>query len=158
MTEAGQSCSDACKRTLADLAEVERVAAGEYASARGELIVTAPVALGCLHGVPVVTECLLEFLDVDIRLMLSDRVLHLQEDGVDLALPTGTLPDSALKAVNVGTVDRVICGSPDHFAPHDIPDQPGHLANHRCKTATGFRCWTAACPPNGAAASAQIHH
>ena len=138
LTDAGQSYVEACRRILALVAEAEAAASGAFTAARGELTVTAPVVFGRLHVLPVVTEFLRTYPDIDIRLMLADRMLNLQDDHVDLAVRIGTLPDSNLIAVRVAAVSRVVCASPDYLASHGTPVTPEDLAQHACVTFTGL--------------------
>jgi len=138
LTEAGQAYVEACKRILGDVAEAEQAASGEFSSARGELAITAPLVFGRLHVLPVVTEFLQSYPDIDIRLTLADRLLHLQDDHVDLAFRIGALPDSSLMAVKVGAVRRVVCASPAYLANHVAPAEPGDLSRHHCVTFTGL--------------------
>jgi DNA-binding transcriptional LysR family regulator len=91
-TEAGLSYVAALKRILADLAEAERAASGEYKNPTGELIVTAPVGLGRIHVVPILAEFLRAYPDISVRLALGDRIFNLAEDHFDVALRIGTLP------------------------------------------------------------------
>ncbi|PPA04747.1 LysR family transcriptional regulator [Pseudomonas sp. MWU12-2312b] len=134
LTEAGASYVAACRRILEDLAEVERAATGEYASPKGELVVTAPVVFGRLHLVPVIAEFLAHYPEIEINLMLTDRVVHLMEEHCDVAVRIGDLPDSSLMATQVGAVRRVVCASPDYLATHGIPFKPADLAGHACIT------------------------
>ena len=113
LTDAGRDYVVACKRILEDVNEAERAASGEYSAPRGELIVTAPIVFGRLHVLPVTTEFLAAYPEVAVRLVLGDRVVNLLEDQVDLAVRIGELPDSSLIATRVGTIRRVVCGSPD---------------------------------------------
>lgn len=138
LTEAGQAYVAASKRILAAVAEAEEAASGAFTAARGDLNITAPMVFGRLHVVPVVTEFLPIYPDIDIRLTLADRMLHLQDDHVDLALRIGTLPDSSLKAVRVGAVRRVVCASPAYLSRHGTPMQPADLGQHQCVTFTGL--------------------
>lgn len=138
LTEAGQAYVAASKRILAAVAEAEEAASGAFTAARGDLNITAPMVFGRLHVVPVVTEFLRIYPDIDIRLTLADRMLHLQDDHVDLALRIGTLPDSSLKAVRVGAVRRVVCASPAYLSRHGTPMQPADLGQHQCVTFTGL--------------------
>ena len=85
LTDAGRDYLAASRRILDDVAEAERAAAGEYAAPKGELIVTAPLVFGRLHVLPVVVEFIKAYPEVDIRLVLNDRVVSLAEDHVDLA-------------------------------------------------------------------------
>jgi DNA-binding transcriptional LysR family regulator len=101
-TDVGRAYIAAAKRILADVAEAERAAAGEYSAPRGDLSVSAPVALGRLQLQPVVSEFLAAFPEVDVQLSLHDRAVNLLEEHVDVALRIGALADSSLIAVRVG--------------------------------------------------------
>ncbi|AWY40636.1 LysR family transcriptional regulator [Pseudomonas putida] len=134
LTEAGASYVAACRKILEEIGEAERAATGEYASPKGQLVVTAPVVFGRLHLVPVVAEFLAHYPDIEISLMLTDRVVHLMEEHIDVALRIGDLPDSSLKAMQVGAVRRVVCASPDYLATHGEPATPQDLSGHACIT------------------------
>jgi DNA-binding transcriptional LysR family regulator len=134
LTEAGESYLQACRRILDALAEAERGAAGEYHAAQGELVITAPVAMGRMHVVPVAAEFLARHPRVDLRLVLSDRPLNLVDDHLDLALRVAELPDSSLVAVRVGEVRSVVCASPGYLDRHGTPKAPQALAAHDCVT------------------------
>nr|WP_233175738.1 LysR family transcriptional regulator [Dyella sp. ASV24] len=132
LTEAGASYVAACRRILEEISEAERAATGEYVSPKGELVVTAPIVFGRLHLVPVVADFLSHYPQIDIRLVLTDRVMHLMEENIDVAVRIGDMPDSTLMATGVGTVRRVICGSPAYFMTHGVPTNPHDLAGHQC--------------------------
>jgi DNA-binding transcriptional LysR family regulator len=132
LTEAGAAYVAACRRILDDVGEAERIATGEYAAPKGELAVTAPIVFGRLHIVPVVAEFLAQYPAIRIRLLLTDRVVHLMEEQIDVALRIGELPDSTLVASRVGTVRSVVCGSPAYLAQHGVPARPEALAVHDC--------------------------
>jgi DNA-binding transcriptional LysR family regulator len=134
LTEAGASYVAACRRILEDIGEAERTATGEYAAPKGELVVTAPVVFGRLHIVPVVADFLAQYPEIDIRLVLTDRVVHMMDEQVDVAVRIGELPDSALMATRVGTVRRVVCASPAYLATHGAPARPRDLSGHNCIT------------------------
>ena len=138
LTEAGRSYIAACKRILDDIREAERAAAGEYSAPRGELIITAPIVFGRLHVLPVVLEFLKTYPEIDVRLTLADRIVNLQEDHVDLAVRIGELPDSSLVAMRVGSIGRVVCGSPAYFAERGTPKGPDELRKHDCITFNGL--------------------
>ena len=134
LTEAGRSYLVACRRILDDIGEAERAATGEYSEPKGGLTITAPIVCGRLHLLPVITEFLAEYPDVDVRLVLGDHIVSLQDDHVDLAVRIGELPDSSLNATRVGSIRRVVCASPSYFAAHGTPKTPADLASHRCIT------------------------
>ncbi|MFT0174340.1 LysR family transcriptional regulator [Paraburkholderia mimosarum] len=145
LTEAGAAYVAACRRILEDISEAERAATGEYAAPKGELVVTAPVAFGRLHVVPVVAEFLAHYPEIDINLLLTDRVVHLMDEHADVAVRIGELPDSTLIATRVGTVRRVICASPAYLAKHCMPVEPADLAGHQCITfeaLASLRAWS----------------
>jgi DNA-binding transcriptional LysR family regulator len=145
LTDAGHSYVAACKRILEDIAEAERAAAGEFSAPRGHLIITAPIVFGRLHVVPVVAEFLNAYPEIDIRIVLADRVVNLLEDHVDLAVRVGELPDSSLVAIRVGAVRRVVCASPAYFSARGTPTSPGELGAHDCVTFEGLtapEAWT----------------
>ena len=132
LTDSGLSYVAALKRIIADLSEADRAAAGEYTKPTGELIVTAPVGLGRLHLIPILAEFLRAYPDIDIRLVLADRILGLPEDHIDVALRTGELPDSRLIALRLGTISEVVCASPAYLEARGTPRTPDELAEHDC--------------------------
>lgn len=138
LTDAGREFVISCRRILDDVAEAERTAAGEYSAPKGELNLSAPIVFGRLHVLPVAMAFLKTYPDIDIRLMLSDRVVDLQEDRVDVAIRIGELPDSSMIATRVGTIRRVVCGSPAYFAAHGTLQHPGELTARDSITFSGL--------------------
>jgi len=134
LTDAGRSFVVAAKRILADVAEAERAASGEYTTPRGDLTVSAPVALGRMHLLPVLAEFLATFPRVDVALGLQDRPVDLLEEEIDVALRIGALADSSLIAVRVGEIRRVVCASPAYLKSRGTPKSPDQLARHDCIT------------------------
>jgi len=132
LTDAGRGYVAACKRIVEDVVEAERVAAGEYRAPTGELVISTPLVFGRLHVVPVVTEFLKAYPDIQIRLQLTDRVVNLLEDHIDLALRIGALPDSSLIATRVGTAHLVVFASPAYLAERGTPLTPDDLLAHDC--------------------------
>jgi DNA-binding transcriptional LysR family regulator len=138
LTDAGLSFVAASKRILADLSEAERTASGE-------LIVTASVGLGRIHLVPILAEFLRSYPDINVRLILGDRILSLPEDHIDVALRVGVLPDSRLIALRLGSTHRVVCASPSYLASRGTPRTPDDLAGHDSIIYEGFQApdlWT----------------
>ena len=110
------------------MSEAERAASGEHAAPRGDFVITAPVVFGRLHVLPVIAEFLAQWPEINVRLVLADRNLDLIDDHVDIAVRIGALADSALVATRVGAVRSVVCGSPDYFAAHGVPERPEDLS------------------------------
>ena len=134
LTEAGHVYLKACNRILEDVHEAERIAAGEYVSPKGELIVTAPFGFGRLHLLPVIVDFLDTQPDINVRLILADKLNHLLEEHIDIALRIGDLPDSSMIASQVGVIRHVFCASPQYLASRGIPLHPEQLSAHECIT------------------------
>jgi DNA-binding transcriptional LysR family regulator len=132
LTEAGQRYIASCRRILADLQEAELLAAGERTAPRGVLTVTAPLFFGRLYVRRLVDAYLEAYPQVQARLLLLDRTVNLLDEGIDVAVRIGHLPDSSLIAVKTGEVRRVVCASPGYLRRHKLPRQPVELASHNC--------------------------
>ena len=131
-TEAGLSYIAAAKRILADVAEAERVASGEYATPRGDLSVSTPAALGRLSLQTILVEFLATYPEVNVQLDLQDRMVNLLDEHIDVALRVGDLADSNLIAVRVGEIHRVACASPAYLKSRGTPKSPDDLTAHDC--------------------------
>ena len=138
LTEAGELYVAASRRILDEVHEAERAASGEYSAPKGDLVITAPVVFGRLHVLPVVTDFLKAHPEIDIRLLLSDRLAALLEERIDVAVRIGELPDSSLIAARVGSIRHVVCASPAYFAARGRPARPADLATHDCITFEGL--------------------
>jgi DNA-binding transcriptional LysR family regulator len=139
LTDAGRAYVHAIRDILTSVDEAERAAAGEFAQPRGNIAVTAPIVFGRLHVLPVVIAFLKAHPEINVRLMLTDRVTNFAEDQVDVALRIGALADSALIAARLGSVRRVVCASPAYLSAHaPTPKHPGDLKGHGCITFEGL--------------------
>lgn len=131
ITEAGQRYVEDCRRILAELEEAEESAAGSHAIARGQLTLTAPVLFGELFVTPVLVDYLEQHPAVSIKALLVDRVVSMVDEGIDVAVRIGNLPDSGLHSVKVGEVRRVVCASPAYLNQHGRPQHPDQLSEAR---------------------------
>ena len=127
LTDAGVVYLAAARRILEQVEDAEREAAGEFSAPKGELVITAPMLFGKLHVLPVVADFLALFAEINIRLVLADRNVHLIDDHVDMAVRIGKLPDSTMVATRIGTMRTVICASPALLASHGTPNSPNDL-------------------------------
>lgn len=132
LTDAGMSYVAAARRILDLVREQEREATGEFATARGELVVTAPVQLGRLHVLPVINQFLAQYPDITVRLLLSDRNIDLIDSHADLAVRIGELADSNMIATRIGSLRPVVCASPAFLARHTPPHEPDDLVKYSC--------------------------
>jgi DNA-binding transcriptional LysR family regulator len=130
LTEAGKAYLESSRQILADLEAAERAVRGQNAEPRGVLKVAAPLLFGRLHVLPIVTALLGEHRGLSIRLSLSDRNVHLVEEGIDIAVRIGDLADSSLVAVRLGEVSRVVVVSAAYLDGRGVPQTPADLASH----------------------------
>ncbi len=130
LTEAGARYLEDCRRILAEIEEADAVAAGAMAIPTGTLTVTAPVQFGRLYVLPVMSAYLDLYPAVAARALFLDRVIDLVEEGADVALRIGLLPDSGLSAIRVGSVRSVVCAAPAYLERHGTPLEPGDLTRH----------------------------
>jgi DNA-binding transcriptional LysR family regulator len=132
LTEAGERYLAACRHIVADLEEADRAAAGERTAPRGVLSVTAPLFFGRLYVRPLVDAFLDRYASVQVRLLLLDRLVNVIDEGMDVAVRIGHLPDSGLIAIKVGEVRRLLCASPGYLAQREPPRAPTDLKSHDC--------------------------
>ena len=138
LTETGTLYLQQCKAIFDRLDKAERLAGGEYRAPKGSLHITASTMFGRIHLVPVVTEFLKAYPDIDIRLMLTDRNVNLIEEHLDFAFRIGELADSALMATRIGSTRYITCASPSYISAHGEPKNLKDLAQHSCITFEGL--------------------
>jgi DNA-binding transcriptional LysR family regulator len=130
ITEVGQRFLESSRRVVAELDAAVKGAVGESAAPQGHLSVTASVTFGRLALAPVVTGFLAAHPQVTASLLLVDRVVNLVEEGIDVAVRIGNLPDSGLVARRVGAVHRVLVASPAYLRARGAPASPQDLRHH----------------------------
>jgi len=131
LTESGERFLQDGRRILLELAEAEDAAVGAHATPRGDLRITAPVLFGRMHVTPILGEFLDRYPQVSARTLFVDRVVNLMDEGLDVAIRIGDLPDSGLTAVRARTVRRVMFASPEYIETHGMPHHPRDLTDHR---------------------------
>ncbi len=134
LTEAGRSYVEACKRIIEQVEDAEREASGEYRTPTGDLTVTSPWGIGHLHLLPLACEFLSFYPDINLRLLLSDRVLSPVENNIDLGVRVGPLADSSMVATRIGSIRVVACASPAYLAARGVPTSLDQLSGHNCIT------------------------
>src|ERR1700734_2674017 len=130
LTDVGSRYLERARRILADVEEAESSAQDERTRPGGRLVVSAPVGFGRLHISPVMSEYLQRHSEVSGDLRLSDRMVNLVEDGVDLAVRIGHLADSSLVARHVGEMRRVLVASPGYLKRRGEPKTPEAIRSH----------------------------
>jgi len=136
LTDAGTRYLGDARRILTDVNEADEAAAGINATPRGHLAVTAPVLFGKLYVMPVITAYQRTFKETTLSAMFVDRVVSLMDEGFDVGVRIGSLPDSSLRAIRVGEVRRVVCAAPAYLRKHGIPNAPAELSRHQIIDAT----------------------
>jgi DNA-binding transcriptional LysR family regulator len=115
---------------LAELADGERAVSAQRSQPVGTVRMSAPIVFGRLHVAPAVAGFLQKYPEVSVELTLADRIVDLVEDGVDVAIRIGTLPDSSLSAVPLGATQRVVCASPAYLRKAGELKTPADLKAH----------------------------
>ena len=139
VTDAGARYAEDARRILAALHEADESASGVHGAPRGRLTVTAPALFGAMHVTPIVTDYLGRYPDASASCLFLDRVVNLLDEGVDVAVRIGELPDSSLQAVRVGQVRCVICAAPAYLARCGTPRAADDLQQHTIIAASGVR-------------------
>jgi DNA-binding transcriptional LysR family regulator len=135
LTPEGEAYVERARRILADIDEAERmVAGGEESAPRGRLRVSASVGFGTLCIVPVLPKFLELHPDIELDLSLTDTTIDLLEERTDVAIRSGTLRDSSLKARKLLESRRVVAASPAYLERHGRPEHPKDLVHHNCLT------------------------
>src|ERR1043166_7639768 len=131
LTDVGARYLERVRRILADVEEAEGSTQAERTQPSGRLVVSAPIGFGRLHVSPVMSAYLTRYPEVSGELRLSDRIINLVEDGVDLAVRIGHLPDSSLGAPHGGEMRRIVVASKAYLGQHGAPKTPQAIAAHQ---------------------------
>src|ERR1700726_639931 len=130
LTDVGARYLERARRILADVEEAEGAAEGERTRPSGRLVVSAPIGFGRLHVSPIMSAYLKRYPEVSGELRLSDRMVNLVEDGVDLAIRIGHLADSTLVARHIGEMRRIVVRSKGYPKERGEPKTPAAIASH----------------------------
>lgn len=129
-TEAGQNFYQRAKRSIEEADEADLAARGAGASLSGRLRVSAATTFARLHVIPYLPEFLARHPDLDMEIVLDDRQIDLIEEGIDICLRMGDLPDTGLTARRIGQSRRLVVGTPSYFERAGEPQTPGELMAH----------------------------
>lgn len=135
LTEQGEVFLADCRRILAELDAAEAAVTGVRHEPRGTLAITAPALFGSRHIAPLLFEFLDAHPQVQARALFTNRLVHLIDEGFDVAVRIAVLPDSGLTAVPVGRMRAVVVAAPAYLQRHGVPREPADLKQHR---AVGF--------------------
>jgi DNA-binding transcriptional LysR family regulator len=145
LTDEGAAFLEDCQRILAELEEAESAVSERSARASGHLLVSAPAGFGRRHVAPLLPSFLAEHREVTVNLNLSDRLVDVVGEGVDVAIRIASLEDSNLVGVKLADNQRVVVASPAYLKRHGTPQTLDELARHNClaiSSAGSQRGWT----------------
>jgi len=129
-TDAGRRYLEDARRVLAEADAADEAAAGVNAEPRGHLAITAPVLFGRKFVMPHIVEYMNRYSDTEVSAVFLDRVVNLIEEGMDVGVRIGELPDSSMHALRVGSVRFVACASQEYLDSCGQPQQPEDLHKH----------------------------
>ena len=132
LTEAGRRYRDCCAQILVEVEEAALDAAAHQTTPKGLLRVTAPAAFGELHLAPILAGFMARYPEVSLEAEFTDRFVSLVEEGFDLAVRVGRLPDSDLVAKRLGACRMLTCASAAYLETAGAPARPEELAGRPC--------------------------
>jgi DNA-binding transcriptional LysR family regulator len=133
LTEVGRRYHQRCSRILADIEEAESCASTLQTAARGLLRLNTSIWLARVVA-PVIAEFSAAYPDVSFEIIMTDHMVDMVEEGFDLALRPGPLPDSSLISRRLGVAELTLCAAPDYLVRSGTPERPQDLASHNCLT------------------------
>jgi DNA-binding transcriptional LysR family regulator len=132
LTEPGAAFLDRVRIGIAALDEAAAEASSLSAKPRGLLRVNAPMSFGFRHLAPAVGAFMRRYPEVRVELMLTDRLVNLIEDNVDVAIRIGDLRDSSLIARKLATCRMMLCAAPSYIQRSGAPKHPNEIKHHAC--------------------------
>jgi DNA-binding transcriptional LysR family regulator len=132
LTETGREFYERSTQIMTDVEEAEQVAGQMNRTPQGVLRVTIPLSYGQHRLATIIGDYTQAYPKVQLDISLSDRKVDLIEDGFDLAVRIGTMPQSDLIARKIGGVRSIVCASPAYIARHGAPQAPAELSSHAC--------------------------
>ena len=132
VTQQGEVFDQGCLEVLAALAHAESVIADAGGTPKGSLRVTAPLGFGRRILAPLVPRFVQRYPQMDVRLRLSDHLIDLLREAVDVAIRLAVLGDSSLIARKIADCPRLMCAAPQYLAEHGTPERPEDLLDHQC--------------------------
>ena len=132
LTETGRQFHQRSTQIMSDVDEAEQIAGQMTHRPQGMLKVTIPLSYGQHRLATIIGDYTQAYPQVQLDISVSDRKVDLIEDGLDLAIRIGALPQSDLIARKIGGVRSLVCAAPAYLARHGAPHMPADLARHAC--------------------------
>lgn len=131
LTEVGTRYLEDCRRILLDLEEADSQAGGRHGEPEGWVSITGSALFGRLAVTPILLSLMDRYPALSVSTLFVDRVVHMMDEGVDVAIRIADLPDSSLVASKVGSVRRVLCAAPSYLEEYGVPQKVGDLSGHK---------------------------
>lgn len=148
LTDTGSAYNEQCSRILSDIEDANLAVTEMQSTPRGTLRITAAVVFGSTVLPDLIAEYMELHPQINIELILSDQVLDLVQEGIDVAFRIGDLEDSSLIGRNLGHAKAIICASPEYLAKHGKPTHPDQLSDHQIISTSGWTQWALKSPDN----------
>lgn len=129
-TDAGYRYLEDARRILQDVALANEAAIGVNAVPTGYLSITAPVLFGQRYVIPGIIDYLSRYPETQVEAVFLDRLVNLLEEGFDVGIRVGELPDSSMRARKVGEVRLLLVATENYLARHGIPQTVEELKQH----------------------------
>lgn len=131
LTDAGQRFYQRCIHILAELDDSEREVSTEQSQLSGTIRIAAPLSFGIQHLSPLLDQFMIQHPELKLDLKLTDRVINLMEEGVDLGIRIGQLKDSSFMARKLTSSQQLFCASPGYLEQHGTPQAMDDLSHHQ---------------------------
>jgi len=144
LTGEGRAYYERCRPILADIEDAERAVLDLNSAPKGLLKINASTAFAQYHVEPLIPGFLGQYPDLKIQLTMSDSLVNLVEEEVDVVIRIAKLPDSTLIARKLAPAKRLVAAAPSYIAKHGMPKSPDELSQHNCLTLsfeTGLNQW-----------------
>jgi len=131
LTEAGQAYYERC-RVIAEQASAANQQIENFKNEPiGLLKITCPVNVGLQTVVPALNEFRKIYPKIALDVMLTDEVVNIMKEGIDLAIRGAPLPDSGLQASRLATLNTCLCAAPEYLLKYGRPKEPADLSAHQ---------------------------
>ncbi len=142
-TDAGMRFYERAKAAIHEADEAELEAKGAGSGLSGRLRVCAATTFARLMVIPHLPEFMARHPDLDVDIVLDDRMIDLVSEGIDIGLRMGELADSSAVARRLATGRRSVVATPAYLEKHGVPNLPAELAAHQAIVYTQLgRNWT----------------
>ena len=132
LTYEGELYLEEGRRILDDLDELEQRVSSGHSVPQGLLRVNATFGFGREYVTPIIADFMQLYPSIEVQLRLTDRPINLAEEGFDICIRFGHIPDARIVARKIATNRRYLCASPAYLAKYGVPQSPSDLQHHKC--------------------------